>query len=486
VSTIALNLISKAHRARDSANWQLASELYQQALTITPQSAETISNLALCLVGQGKYRQAIDACLAALKLRPNLWQSWVLMARSQRALGLIDDADHSYQSALRLEPNNPSAVLGRADLALNIYGDPLAASALVEPLFANTEFAMDAHLTQLLASLYDRNPSVSATQLTQSVMAFSKEHLQLSSSHEALQSANYNRADLKKKALLGSSRPRVGIISNKFCASPVYFLTIAGWRHVSKGSDIVVLNRGHQHDWATDLFKELACEWHDLQHMPALLLAKTIKALEIDVLYDLGGWMDPIGLQALSFRPAAQQFKWVGGQSITTGLTCFDGWIGDLWQSPQNLQQLYTEPLIQIPNGYAQYTPPDYLPKRQQKKSSTPCIFSNPAKVSRVFLAHLKKIPGKKVFIHKQYQFARTQKRITDVLGNDAEFIFPANHQEALSALNQHAMMIDTFPYTSGLTAYEADALGTTVKVARVGQLFCERHTANYFNRAKI
>jgi predicted O-linked N-acetylglucosamine transferase (SPINDLY family) len=46
--------------------------------------------------------------------------------------------------------------------------------------------------------------------------------------------------------------------------------------------------------------------------------------------------------------------------------------------------------------------------------------------------------------------------------------------------LNAHAVMIDTFPYTSGLTAYEASALGLKIKVTRVGSLFSERHTARY------
>ena len=135
-----------------------------------------------------------------------------------------------------------------------------------------------------------------------------------------------------------AKRPRVGLLSNAFCTSPVYFLTIAGWKHVAKGSDIVIFNRGHSKDWATDTFKNLASEWHDVQHMPGLELAKVIADQQIDVLYDLGGWMDPVGLQALSLNPASQQFKWVGGQSITTGLHCFDGWIGDEMQSPKQLQ----------------------------------------------------------------------------------------------------------------------------------------------------
>ena len=36
--------------------------------------------------------------------------------------------------------------------------------------------------------------------------------------------------------------------------------------------------------------------------------------------------------------------------------------------------------------------------------------------------------------------------------------------------------MVDTFPYSSGLTAREAQAMGLRVKVF-TGELFCERHS---------
>ena len=53
----------------------------------------------------------------------------------------------------------------------------------------------------------------------------------------------------------------------------------------------------------------------------------------------------------------------------------------------------------------------------------------------------------------------------------------PSCHQEALEVLGQHKVMLDTFPYSRGLTAQEALAMGVEVK-AKVGTFFCERHCA--------
>ena len=465
-----VELTQLAQAARDRSAWIDACALYRQALAIAPKRADLWHNLGLSLVGAGQCEHAIAVCDQALALSPGLWQSKILIAKSHAQLGNAPASMDQYRSVLTGDKTNPSALLGAANLELNIFGNPTAASHLVAPLLTNTEYAMDAQLTNLMSRLYDRPTSDTALQLTHDVMAFANAHLQLP--------GFVMRAPSER--MITRKRPRVGLLSNQFGVSPVYFLTIAGWRKVAKGSDIVVFNRGHQADWATEQFQALASEWIGVQHQEAHNLAKTIRECDIDVLYDLGGWMDPVGLQALSLRPARVQYKWVGGQSITTGLDCFDGWIGDAHQSPQRLQHLYTEPLINIDGGYCTYTAPTYLPKPVRSKNTTPCVFSNPAKVSSAFLAYLKQQRIAPVFIHRQYRYPQVQERIVSALGKlgDAvRFICPNSHQEALAAVNEYAVMLDTFPYSSGLTAREALAMGTQVHVIQTGELFCERHT---------
>jgi len=468
----ALNI---ANAARDNAQWDQALSIYQKIEASFPESPQIKHNIGLCLFGSGKYDEALQRCAHAVNLKPDLWQSEIIIAKAHQALNQMEAAQRTYQRTLTNPAGDAQARLGLADLEMNQFGNPLEAVSLVRPLMDDSSYQMDAQLTTLMASLYDRDDfdqQGNAQKLSNQIQLFSKEHLFLPDLHlEPLENH-------QKKYRSKNFRPRVGLISPLFCVSPIYFLTIAGWQHVAKGCDIVIFNRGHQSDWATEIFKKISKEWLNVQHMNATQLAKTIHSQNIDVLYDLGGWMDAVGLMALSKKPARQMFKWVGGQSVTTGLDSFDGWISDTHQSSQKLQHLYSEPLVQISGSYCQYTPPEYLPEPLLNKTSTPCIFANPAKVSRAFLLDLKKIKGKKVFIHKQYRYAQAQNRIMNELGSDAEFIIPTTHLEALEAVNQHQTMIDTYPYSSGLTAREALAMNTDVKVLRVGELFCERHTA--------
>lgn len=458
-------LLKRAQAARNASNWPLAITLYAHCIKASPQMPELHHNLALCLFGAGRNKEATLAAVNALKLKPQLWQSKVILARAAKSFGQVEQADQLFSEVLAADPGNAAALSGRADLAMNEFGDPLEAIRLVQPLWRHPEHRNDAELTTLMASLYDRD--IDAATLTRQVIDFSRRALRLPE-------ARFGPRTLRP----ASARPRVALLSPLFCVSPVYFLTIAGFRHVAKGSDVVIFNRGDKRDWATDAFAELASEWKDVQNLSALQLAQAIYDADIDVLYDLGGWMDPVGLQALSAKPARQQFKWVGGQSITTGLHSFDGWIGDEAQSPVRFQHLYTEPLWNVEGGYAHYTPPPYMPKPAARKSDVPVIFANPAKLSRAFLATLAAMPGKKCFIHRQYRHARVRQRIESVIdAGQVDYVYPASHQEALEALNQHKRMIDTFPYSGGLTAREARALGLQVQT-RVGELFCERHGA--------
>lgn len=464
-------MLVAADTYRSDQAWSSALRLYRKVDLALPHSAAIKHNLALCLFGLGQLATARRYCIAALQASSQQWQSGVLLARILKAQGDPEGAESRYRDVLALHPDNGDARIGLADLALNEFGNPLAAVNLVQPLINQQEHGRDAELTCLMASLYDRD--FDAETLVGRIKEFSARELTLP--------VDYRMANQARQGLPEKRRLRVGLLSPHFSASPVYFLTIYLFRRMSAHCDVIVFNRGTRSDWATDAFRGIATRWHDVQYLAALSLAEMIHGEEIDELYDLGGWMDPIGLQALSAKPAIRQYKWVGGQSVTTGLRCFDGWLGDSWQSPSCFQGLYSEPLINLEHDYAKFTPPPYLPKAALSKSSTLAVFANPAKLSRSFLMILAGLPGKKCFIHRQFRHAQVRDRIEAVLGRKSvEYIYPESHQEALMALNRFSTMIDTFPYSSGLTAREAIAMGTKVHVLGVGKLFCERHSARY------
>lgn len=172
---------------------------------------------------------------------------------------------------------------------MNIFGDPELAKRLVDPLWTHQQHRQEAELTSLMVSQYDRDET--ALELNQCIVAFSRRHLRLPEwphTPRAPRPASHIR----------QHRPRVGIVSPLLCAGPVYFLTVAGWRKVARGNDIVVFHRGQRNDWATAELRALSTEWHEVADLDALAQAQAIHDAGLDVFYDLGGLMDPIGLQA--------------------------------------------------------------------------------------------------------------------------------------------------------------------------------------------
>jgi predicted O-linked N-acetylglucosamine transferase (SPINDLY family) len=265
-----------------------------------------------------------------------------------------------------------------------------------------------------------------------------------------------------------------------FCASPVYFLAISTFRELAKSCDLIILNRGTKDDWGTKAFRDIATEWHNVQNFDAETLANAIKRQSLDVLFDLGGWSDPIGLKALSVKPAKKMYKWVGGQSATTGLTVFDGFITDDAQSPVGSERLHSEPLVRLKGSYVHYTPPHYMPsKRSTGKDGASAIVGNPAKLSDEFLSDLKKLKCPLRFIERRYKLDKARRRINSFCGPNVDFIAPDSHFDYLAHLGRQKTIVDTRPYSCGLTAMEALYLGVPIDIGD-GSLFSSRHAIGH------
>jgi hypothetical protein len=115
-------------------------------------------------------------------------------------------------------------------------------------------------------------------------------------------------------------------------------------------------------------------------------------------------------------------------------------------------------------------------------------IIANPAKLSVGYLAYVRQhwaawqqrsiAPLKLHLIDKRYALAPLQQRIRDqLMGVPLEFVTPASHADYLGAVGRLHAVLDTWPYSGGLTTIEAHALGVPVYTRSNGLLFSERHS---------
>ena len=91
-------------------------------------------------------------------------------------------------------------------------------------------------------------------------------------------------------------------------------------------------------------------------------LACKARELGIDILIDLGGYGDAARMPACAYRLAPVQIKWVGMQNHSSGLAEMDWIITDRWETPPELEHVYSERPLRLPDGYVCYSPPPYAP----------------------------------------------------------------------------------------------------------------------------
>jgi protein O-GlcNAc transferase len=484
-NTALLDSLRQADSLRRSSRWTEAIEIYLSAEGMRPSEAGIKHNAAVCYLALNDAKTALKYAELAICLKAELWQSHLVKAKSLRQLGKIDLALPLLIKLLKKFPASSEIRLELSSLAMEELGDAAMAEQLVRPLRDHPLHGKNAHLTELMAGLYSSPKS--AEEVSKGLCAFADEHL-------AKPAAVF--AKLPERV---SARRRVGLMSPQFCVSPVYFFCIGALRHIAQDADLIFLSRGRREDWATTEFKAIAADWLDVADLDSEKLAAFIARQNLDVLIDMGGWMDPVGLSALSSKPAKRLYKWVGGQSATTGISAFDGFFTDRYQSCPEDQALYAEPLIFLKSGYVTYTPPPYMPSPTCADAGGAFgVISNPVKISREFLAFLKTgieaylNSGNEYvslrFIDRRYRNAQLRSRIAVALQRDTltnseriklDFVVPLSHRNYLEEVGRLSAVLDTFPYTGGLTTVEALALGVPC-VTKAGKLFCQRHSYSH------
>lgn len=464
--------------------------------------------LSRCQLHQGLSEDALFSAAVALDASDDKASALAQYARLNIARALRQKGQLS--SALRLLalwvsefPDHPLLRAQLADCVCKVHGDWQLATRLRKPLTNLPTFRHESNWFSLNCQLFCGAKTPEG--LSRDIRDFAQSH----------------RPDFRDQLSIGSSAPtshasrrpqgrvRIGLVSTLFRASPVYFLCIGALRYLATEMDLVFFSRETGDDWATAELRSIASEWHDVKELDVPLLDSLFRHSQLHALIDMSGWLDPVVMQVLAMRPVARQYKWVGGQSSTTGSSAFDGFICDEHQAPASLAHLYSEPLLPLPGGYVTYTAPPYTPVPQPSSdlanaSAVAGVISHPLKISSAFLAYLAQqitlhnqgvgTPINLQFVGWRYAESALQRRIHAALQLDADarreqvqvsFVPTQGHHAQMSAVAALDWVIDTFPYTSGLTALEALALGVPFRT-HAGAHFSARHAYSHARYAGL
>lgn len=132
-------------------DYQDAEGMARQTLALDPNNAEAWQDLALALVlaKQGRYKEALEAALTAVRLNPNLAPAWAIAAYAAGKLGDPDARRRYLEKAAGLDPKYQDAANGDDDDLLLGEGKPRSQKA--PPSGAPWGFAVAGALLALAA-----------------------------------------------------------------------------------------------------------------------------------------------------------------------------------------------------------------------------------------------------------------------------------------------------------------------------------------------
>lgn len=462
---------------------EAAATVLIEGLAYDPKSPDLRFNLGNALQASGRLDAAESAYRRAIDLRPNTPDAWVNLGVVLAEQDKKSEAEECFRHAITLDKNLAQAYVGLADLADD---GGLDAIAHRRSILAMAPDLAAIHSSLLMCLHYTAD--VSLDDLTEEHHRFGERH---------------NRTDAPyymEKHDFDPDRPlRIGVVSGDFRFHAMRFFALPALAARDRSDWTLICYSSTVHpDAHTKAFRDAADQWRDVRNVSDTALCDLIVKDQIDVLIDLSGHAPHNRLLTFSRKPAPLQVAW-GDYVNTRGLNAIDCLIGDPTHTPPEDDPRYVERVVRLPTDYICYMPPPYLPPAAQSPAvSAGCVtfgtFSELTKIQpetvRLWSEVLKANPESR-FLANGFLLADEVRQgrlysafIENGIASDRILIGSGGeHAEFLEQYDQVDIILDTWPYSGGLTTCEALVMGVPV-VTLAGDRFCGRHATAHLRAA--
>lgn len=445
---------------------------YLQAISLAPEASEPLRSLALALQEAGEIDQAISLYWQALEVDPADPQTLYHFGRCITLHGEIDKARPFYAELIRVDPTNPLGPYSLAIVHRKLGEFPEALAQL-----------------QQARTLAEGNPHASRWVMLELIF--------LLSVCSERQQGSYNEATAAYWSLQGSqvephpatARPvqvverlRVGLLSADLGDHVVgTFLNafLEGYNRDRLHVELVATKL--RHEASAEGLAARAGEAHCVQGLGHGEARSLLRERRFDVLVDTAGFTDPRGLDLLAERCAPVQCHWIGFHA-STGLATIDWFLGDEHFTPEAFAPQFRERLWRLPRPWLARSASLTFPEALSSLHHSPPVlgsFNQLAKVREATLNHwaaaLHAVPGARLVIKdvrtdSEAACDRIRRGLAE-RGIEAERLTflaaladPLDH---LRAYNQLDIALDTTPWSSSSTGFDALAMGVPLVAIR-------------------
>lgn len=288
-------------------------------------------------------------------------------------------------------------------------------------------------------------------------------------------------------------RIRVGILSADIGDHVVARFIRPILRSYDRGKlQIEILCTTRRYDELAEGFKELCSEIISLQGLDSSAANQLMISRKYDIIVETGGLTNNSGLSLLAQRCAPIQCHYIGYHA-TTGLNTIDFFLGDKITCSYDLQNQFREEILQLPIPWIRYDNeiafPDAYSTSMREGPVLGC-FCQISKIGsetlRFWAEALHACPDAILVIKDRGTTSqRFRLRIEEYLSREdiklsrLFYVGPvASHLEHLSCYNAIDIAIDTAPWSSATTAFEALGMGVPI-VAIYGDTTSGRMSAS-------
>jgi len=455
---------------------EMAATVLIEAVARAPRSPELRFNLGNALHMAGRLDAAEGAYRKVIALAPERADAYVNLGVVLREAGRKADAEKAFRKALALDPERTPAYVGLADLADDGTMDAVTHRRAV--------LALKPDLAAVRSSLLmcmQYAPDLSRAEIAAEHRAYGEMH---AGKEPAAFAADH---DFTAERSL-----RVGVVSGDFRFHAMAFFALPVFRARGKDIELVCYSTTDKTDHFTNDFRATADLWRDVRALSHEDLSDLIVRDRVDILIDLSGHAPHNRLLAFARKPAPVQVAW-GDYVDTRGLAAIDLLLGDPTQTPPEDDRFYVERVVRFAPDYICYEPPAYAPAVAPAPVTRTGVvtfgtFSEATKITPASVAQwaaiLKAVPTARFLLNGYLWASETrQGRLISLFmdeGIETErivFKTGGTHAEFLGQYAAVDAIIDTTPYSGGLTTCEALLMGVPVLTCP-GDRFCGRHAA--------
>ena len=501
------NILAKLER------YDAALASYDAALALQPGSAEVHHNRGNALFKLRRLEEAVASYDRALALEPRYVDAWNSLGTALKELKRYAQALECYDRVLAIVPDEPNALYNRGNALKEIkrYDESLASyekarglkpdhpdkfggldSALAVCDFARIEAVARGLSTEIEAGKASVTPLTLARFCDDPAL-----HLQAAKNFIA------DLMPLRPAALWNGQtykhdRIRLAYLSADFQSHATAFL-IAELLELHDRSRFEVHGFSYGRDDGSALRRRIAsaCDhFHDVLSDSDEVVARRLRALEIDIAVDLKGFMQDSRLEIFGHRPAPIQVGYLGYPG-TIGADFLDYILGDETVTPFDHASVYVEKIVQLPDCYQvndrQRAVAPTTPTRREaglpEEGFVFCCFNNNYKIRQpvfeIWMRLLTKVPGSVLWLLRDNPACeRNLRNEAQTRGVDPARLIFAGRTTLEDHLARHRLadlFLDTLPYNAHTTA--SDALWTGLPVVTCqGHAFAGRVAASLLN----